>query len=106
MGVFILSSFFAAHFNEKVKNITEACTIDQGVYNGQTLANINDENFMTEENVLKVMKGLKMKNCEGVDRIPLRVLNEGAEILYKPMTVLMKLIYDERTVPDQWRLAK
>ena len=35
-----------------------------------------------------------------------RTLNEGAEYLIKPMTKLMQLIYNSKTVPDQWRVAK
>ena len=52
------------------------------------------------------MKGLKIKNCEGFDRIPLRILTEGAEFLLKPITKLMQIIYTTKTVPDQWRIAK
>ena len=63
-------------------------------------------NFITEENVGKVMTGLKIKNCEGFDRIPLRILNEGAEYLIGPMTKLMQMIYNSKKVPDQWRIAK
>ena len=40
---------------------------------------VNDENFMTESNVKRCLMDLKIKNCEGVDRIPLRILNDGAE---------------------------
>ena len=47
---------------------------------------------MDEAYVKKVMMGLKIKNSEGIDRIPLRVLNDGAEYLYKPMSILMSLI--------------
>ena len=50
------------------------------------------------------MKSLKIKNCEGFDRIPLKILNEGAEYLIKPMTRLMQMIYNSKTVPDQWRI--
>ena len=52
------------------------------------------------------MKGLKIKNCEGMDRIPLQILNDGAEILCKPVTALMNLIYSRKRIPDQWRMAK
>ena len=61
---------------------------------------------MDEIRVKRIMKGLKIKKCEGVDRIPLRVLNDGAEILYKPVTALMTLTYSSKKIPDQWRMAK
>ena len=38
----------------------------------------NDEFFMTELKVREILSKLKVKNCEGIDRIPLRILNEGA----------------------------
>ena len=49
---------------------------------------------------------MKIKNCEGIDRIPLRILNEGAEILHKPLSKLFKLIYETKQVPEQWKIAK
>ena len=38
--------------------------------------------------ILQILKNLKVKNCEGFDRIPLRILNEGAELLSKPLSSL------------------
>ena len=61
---------------------------------------------MTELNVRKCLKGLKIKNCEGVDRIPLRILNDGAEILTSPITRLLNIIYATKKIPAQWRQAK
>ena len=46
------------------------------------------------------------QNCEGFDRIPLRIFNEGAEILIKPLSQLFKQIYNERRIPEQWKTAK
>ena len=57
---------------------------------------------MTEIKVREVLSTLKIKNCEGADRLPLRILNEGAEILNKPLSRLFKLIYRQSPVksPD------
>ena len=44
---------------------------------------------MTESNILNILKNIKIKHCEGCDRIPLRVLNEGAELLAKPLNVIL-----------------
>ena len=41
---------------------------------------------MSEHNVKKAMDNLKLKNSEGVDRIPQRLLIGGAEILWKKST--------------------
>ena len=61
---------------------------------------------MSELNIMQILKTLKIKNCEGFDRIPLRIFNEGAEILIKPLPQLFKQIYNERRIPEQWKTAK
>ena len=61
---------------------------------------------MSESNVRKCLNGLKIKNCEGVDRVPLRILNDGAQYLSGPITSLLNVIYKTRRIPDQWRQAK
>ncbi len=55
---------------------------------------------------MKVLKNLKIKNCEGYDRLPLTIFKEGAELLVDALTGLFKGIYKEKKVPDQWRVAK
>jgi hypothetical protein len=49
---------------------------------------------------------LKLKNSEGYDRIPQRILVEGVEFLAAPITGLMNMIYEKKSVPDQWLVAK
>ena len=56
---------------------------------------------MTEINIMQILKTLKIKNCEGFDRIPLRIFNEGAEILITPIAKLFALIYSEKCIPEQ-----
>ena len=45
------------------------------------LPEIDYFNFMTEVNVRSKMELLKLKNAEGFDRIPQRILIDGAELL-------------------------
>ena len=92
--------------NTQVEGVVNDCTIDDMVHNGTRLMNEGEENFMTETRVLKCMKGLKIKNSEGVDRIPLRVLNDRAEILSKPETKLLDLIYQTKLIPNKWKWLK
>ena len=47
---------------------------------------IENENLMDEIPVRRNLNGLKIKGWVGVDRIPLKVLNDGAEVLTKPIT--------------------
>ena len=61
---------------------------------------------MSELNIMQISKTLKIQNCEGFDRIPLRIFNEDAEILIKPLSQLFKQIYNERRIPEQWKTSK
>ena len=62
------------------------------------LANI--KMFMDEQAVRECILSLKIKNSEGFDRIPQRILIEGIEELVRPLTSLFKLIYEEKEIPD------
>ena len=61
---------------------------------------------MTLVNVSKAMKSIKIKNCEGYDRIPQCILNEGMELLLQPTHKLFNLIYTNRKIPEQWSISK
>ena len=61
---------------------------------------------MTENDVLKAVKSLKIKNCEGHDRIPQRALIDGIELLIKPLSVIFNKIYHTKVIPEQWLIAK
>ena len=61
---------------------------------------------MTKENITACLKELKTKNCEGFDRIPLRILKDGADVLSGPFSVLFSKIYKTKIIPDQWKIAK
>jgi hypothetical protein len=41
---------------------------------------------------------VKIKHTEGFDRIPQRILVEGIDILLKPMTKMMNMIYIQKKV--------
>jgi hypothetical protein len=61
---------------------------------------------MTKQWVVAVLKGLKIKNCEGYDRLPLRILNEGCDQISETVADLFNKIYKEKRVPQQWKVAK
>jgi hypothetical protein len=52
--------------------------------------------------VKECLKNLKVKNSEGSDRIPQRILADGVEILCEPISNLMEMIYLQKTISDQW----
>ena len=61
---------------------------------------------MTTRNIHDALKSIKIKNCEGYDRIPQRILVEGFEILLPPIKKLFELIDDQRSIPQQWLISK
>jgi hypothetical protein len=65
-----------------------------------------EKSFMDFAAVRECMCSLKSKNSEGFDRIPQKILHDSANILSIPMHKIMKLIYTEMKVPDQWLVAK
>ena len=101
-----VSNCFAAFFEEKVEKIVKSAIIDPTVYNGQTKMAAADSDFMSENEILECVKQLKLKNCEGYDRIPQRFLIEGISILINPLTKLFSLIYSTKRIPEQWLIAK
>ena len=58
---------------------------------------MNDLKFMTNENVLKSMKEIKLKNSEGCDRIPQIILLNGMELLVDPMSIRQELHHEAPT---------
>ncbi len=61
---------------------------------------------MGKEAVFDCVASLKIKNSEGYDIIPQRIIKDGVQKLIKPFTSLLKLIYETKTIPDQWRITK
>ena len=101
-----LSDAFADFFDKKVKDIVSTCEVDNDVYNGTRKVTSPNSNFVTIENVNNVLKSMKIKNCEGYDRIPQRILNEGSDCLLYPITHLLKLVYENKQIPHQWSISK
>ena len=65
-----------------------------------------ETDFMTRERVIECLGEIKIKNCEGYDRIPMRILKEGASVLWLPLSVLFRKVYAQREIPEQWKVAK
>ena len=101
-----MPSAFANHFISKVESLKTDLKISEAVHNGTKIIQSENSNFMTETEVSTCLKELKTKNCEGFDRIPLRILKEGAPILSRPLSVLFHKIYVTKKIPDQWKIAK
>ena len=101
-----LPDTFASHFKEKIQRIFNDQVIDAHVFNGTQKVNTNNVNFMSESEILLAIKSLKPKNCEGHDRIPVRILIDGVDQLIKPLSYLFNKIYTTKKVPEQWLISK
>ena len=60
------------------------------------------KNVKSEDEILAAVKSLAIKNSEGHDRIPQRILIVVFEILKAPLSVLSNKIYDTKEIPQQW----
>ena len=74
--------------------------------NGFKKINSKDKFFMSSTDLKECIKNIKIKNCEGYDRIPQRVLVDGYTILETPLGVLFEKIYNQKTIPQQWLISK
>ena len=101
-----LPDVFAKFFVDKVNAIVGDCVVSDSVYNGTRKLHSNPRNFMTPENVFKSIKSLKSKNCEGFDRIPVRILTDGINEITPVLSHIFNLIYKQKQIPDQWRVSK
>ena len=101
-----LPDAFADFFSNKVKKIVTECKVDNNVYNGKRKLYCQNKNFMTPDNIIKAIRSLKLKNCEGFDRIPVRYLIDGIIQITPVLSHLFNLIYLTKQIPDQWRISK
>ena len=97
---------FANFFKSKVDDIVNAQIIKNDVFNGTQKLTPTDLDFMQESDVETAINSLKNKNCEGHDRIPVRILADGKLLLLKPLTQLFRKIYQTRQIPEQWLISK
>ena len=97
---------FAKHFKTKVGNLTTENNIQQNVYNGRQKIYANNYNFMDKQSVIEAISSIKIKNCEGYDRIPQRILVDGIKYLSPPLIKLFDLIYKQKEIPEHWLISK
>ena len=70
---------FASFFKHKVQNIVNNLVTNNNVFNGTQKIFAEENDFMIESEVILAMKSLKNQNCEGHDRIPLRILADRTQ---------------------------
>ena len=97
---------FAEMFQTKILTLAPNAKIGPNVYNGMQKIQVEEKNFMSELEIRRAILSIKVKNCEGSDQIPQRIIVDGAELLIAPFHVLFNLIYMQRTIPEQWLMSK
>ena len=97
---------FGTFFFNKVKNLTDTIHARDDVYNGKKKVESTNRMFMDLASVKECMLSLKIKNTEGFDRIPQRILVDGADVLDRSFANLFKKIYEQKAVPGQWLISK
>ena len=80
--------------------------INRNVYNGSRKMEEEDSHFMSETEIMEAVLSLRMKNSEGYDRIPLRVIIDDIMVLLAPFSYLFHSIYLHNEIPEQWLIAK
>ena len=61
---------------------------------------------MDPDSIRECILSLKMKNTEGYDRIPQRILVDGVDCLLVAFNGLFKRVYEQSEVPKQWLVSK
>ena len=77
-------------FEKKVDDIVSTTAIDNDVYNGTRKITKQNKNFMLTANIRNAIQSLKLKNSEGFDRIPQRILIDGMIISLNSFKVKCK----------------
>ena len=101
-----LPNAFSDYFHNKINTMRQNLAICPNVYNGKCKLIVDSKFFMSESDVDLAMSTLKSKNCEGFDRIPVKILYDARVILKKTLAALFEKIYHENTIPEQWKIAK
>ena len=101
-----LPEAFANFFENKITQITSNTQISNNVYNGTKKVDHPNSFFMTDTDIRECLNNIKIKNCEGYDRIPQRILVDGANILAEPLRKLFKRVYFQNSIPEQWLISK
>ena len=52
------------------------------------------------------IKSLKIKNCEGHDQIPQRILVDAFDALQHNLVFLFEQIYEQKKIHEHWLIAK
>jgi hypothetical protein len=81
---------FAKFFHNKINIIKRTCDIKNAVYNGNRKILVDNRFFMCESDIIECLDSVEPKNCEGFDRMPVRILSDANQFLVPPLTILFR----------------
>ena len=76
-----LAEAFIEYFDKNVTTIVNSFKVGQDIYNGNKKLTCINQNFINQTNLMKALDSIKIKNTEGNDRIPKRIVNEGKNVI-------------------------
>ena len=97
---------FANYFSSKITELSDMLPVNPEVYNGTKKLEQGNKMFMDKVSIMECILSLQVKNSEGYDRIPQRILVDGADVLIATFEGLFSRIYTQVRVPDQWLVSK
>ena len=101
----LLNEFFASVFTKEDKrNIPELILREEDNQPIRVESNYSDIEI-TEEGVLKVIKGLKANKTGGVDDLNSSYLMGIAEVIAAPLTEIYRKSLEEGDIPNDWKKA-
>ena len=80
--------------------------MEKTFYNGRRKIYPNNKMFMDPTSIKECIMSLKMKNSEGYDHIPQRILVDGVDHLMTAFEGLFCQIYSQVKIPSQWLVSK
>ncbi len=69
----------AAFFGNKVERLAQNTSIDSDIHNGYRKICCNNSFFMNREDIIECVSTLKIKNSEGYNWIPQRIIKDGID---------------------------
>ena len=99
-------TLFCRFFCNKTNTIIKNNPCNRNVYNGRKLINNTLVTPFTIEEILTVLNSIPIKNCSGIDRIPLRIFHDAKSILAPSIYSLMNKIWHSETIPEVWKVTK
>ena len=92
----------AEFFNVKVRGLVDDSVINENVYNGKLKLQTESRFFMDRDSIIDCVKSLKIKNSEGYDRIPQRILFDGLDQL---IDIPLQLCFPKYIIAMKYQLS-